>query len=144
MGDVEIGAHSSVGDHTILFCLGPISIGERCTISQYAHLCSGTHDYTSRSMDLVTRPIIVEDDAWIAADVFVGPGVTIGRDSVVGARSTVFHSLPAGMACKTSLLAPQRLYPAERNRRSGARGRVDPQSDPHGLRFAWMIQHKSK
>jgi putative colanic acid biosynthesis acetyltransferase WcaF len=96
---LSVGAHSAVGDNAILFCLGPISIGTRCTISQYAHLCSGSHDYTSKEMTLLTKPIVIEDDAWIAADVFVGPGVTVGRDSVVGARSTVFHSLPPGMIC---------------------------------------------
>ena len=96
---LKIGAYTAVGDHAILFCLGPISIGSRCTISQYAHLCSGSYDYTSRAMTLVTSPIVIEDDAWIAADVFVGPGVTVGRDSVVGARSTVLHSLPPGMIC---------------------------------------------
>ncbi len=96
---LKVGAHTAVGDHAILFCLGPISIGSRCTISQYAHLCSGSHDYTTRTMQLVTNPIVIEDDAWIAADVFVGPGVTVGRDSVVGARSTVLHSLPPGMIC---------------------------------------------
>jgi putative colanic acid biosynthesis acetyltransferase WcaF len=96
---LKVGAHTAVGDHAILFCLGPITIGRRCTISQYAHLCSGSHDYTSRSMTLVTKPIVIEDDVWIAADVFVGPGVTVGRDAVVGARSTVFHPLPPGMIC---------------------------------------------
>lgn len=96
---LKVGAHTAIGDHAILFCLGPISIGDRCTISQYAHLCAGSHDYTSRSMDLVTKPIVIEDDAWIAADVFVGPGVTVGRDTLVGARSTVTHSLPPATIC---------------------------------------------
>jgi putative colanic acid biosynthesis acetyltransferase WcaF len=96
---LKVGAQTAIGDHAIIFCLGPITIGDRCTISQYAHLCSGSYDYTSRAMTLVTRPIIIENDAWIAADVFVGPGVTVGRNSVVGARSTVLHSLPAGMIC---------------------------------------------
>jgi putative colanic acid biosynthesis acetyltransferase WcaF len=50
-------------------------------------------------MTLLATPIVIEDDVWIAADVFVGPGVTIGRDTVVGARSTVLHSLPPGMIC---------------------------------------------
>lgn len=96
---LKVGAHTAVGDHSILFCLGPISIGARCTISQYTHLCSASHDYTTRAMTLINKPIVIEDDAWIAADVFVGPGVTVGKDCVVGARSTVLHSLPAGMIC---------------------------------------------
>jgi putative colanic acid biosynthesis acetyltransferase WcaF len=96
---LSVGAHTAVGDHAILFCLGPITIGSRCTISQYAHLCAGSHDYTAREMTLVAHPITIEDDVWIAADVFVGPGVTVGRDSVVGARSTVFHTLPEHSIC---------------------------------------------
>ncbi len=96
---LRIGAHSVVGDHAILFCLGPINIGDRCTISQYSHLCSGSHDYTKRHMPLITDPINIHDDVWIAADVFVGPGVTIGSDTVVGARSTVMHDLPSSSVC---------------------------------------------
>jgi putative colanic acid biosynthesis acetyltransferase WcaF len=105
---LKVGALTAIGDHAILFCLGPISIGARCTISQYTHLCSASHDYTSRSMTLVTKPIVVENDAWIAADVFIGPGVTIGRNCVVGARSTVVHSLPPGMICAGDNAKPLR------------------------------------
>jgi putative colanic acid biosynthesis acetyltransferase WcaF len=105
---LRVGAHTGIGDHAILFCIGPISIGERCTVSQYAHLCSATHDYTVRAMTLVTRPIVVEDDVWLAADVFVGPGVTIGRDTVVGARSTVIHDLPGAMICAGDSAHPTR------------------------------------
>ena len=96
---LTIGANSTVGDNAVLYCLGPITIGRRCTISQYAHLCSAGHDYTRADMPLITDPIVIEDDAWIAADVFVGPGVTVGADTVVGSRSTVMHPLPAGKVC---------------------------------------------
>jgi len=96
---LKVGAHSAIGDQAILFCLGPVEVGDRATISQYSHICSGSYDYTSRAMTLFTKPVVLEDDVWIAADVFIGPGVTIGRDTVVGARSTVFHSLPPGVIC---------------------------------------------
>ncbi|HEX4588950.1 MAG TPA: WcaF family extracellular polysaccharide biosynthesis acetyltransferase [Gemmataceae bacterium] len=97
--NLSVGANSSVGDHAILYCLAPVTLGERVTVSQYAHLCAGTHDHTRRSMPLVPRPIILEDDVWIAADVFVGPGVTVGAGTVVGARSSVFADLPAWKVC---------------------------------------------
>lgn len=97
--NLTIGANTAVGDHAILFCLGPVSIGDRCTISQYAHLCSASHDHTRADMALIRDPIRIEDDAWIAADVFVGPGVTIGADTVVGARATVLHSRPPKTIC---------------------------------------------
>lgn len=96
---LAIGAGSSVGDFAILYCLGPIRIGRGVTISQYAHLCAGTHDFTRRDMPLLRLPIVIEDEAWIAADVFVGPGVTVGEGCVVGARSSVFGDLRPWTVC---------------------------------------------
>src|SRR4051794_16660836 len=96
---LSVGGDSSVGDRAILYCLAPVTLGERVTVSQYAHLCAGTHDHTKRSMPLVPRPIVLEDDVWIAADVFVGPGVRVGAGTVVGARSAVFADLPAWKVC---------------------------------------------
>jgi putative colanic acid biosynthesis acetyltransferase WcaF len=96
---LAIGANSSVGDHAILYCLAPVTLGDRVTVSQYAHLCAGTHDHTRRSMPLMPRPIVLGDDTWIAADVFVGPGVRVGTGTVVGARSAVFGDLPPWKVC---------------------------------------------
>jgi putative colanic acid biosynthesis acetyltransferase WcaF len=84
----------SVGDDAILYALGTISIGARTSISQYSHLCAGTHDYTRDDYPLLRLPITIGEDCWIAADVFVGPGVTIGDRTVLGARASVFNSLP--------------------------------------------------
>jgi len=44
-------------------------------------------------MPLITAPIIIGEGAWVAADVFVGPGVTIGEGAVVGARSTLVKNV---------------------------------------------------
>lgn len=94
--NLTIGDNSSVGDHAILYCLGPVRIGSNVSVSQYAHLCAGTHDYTRADLPLLRPPITVEDDVWLAADVFVGPNVTIGRGAVVGARASVFKDIPGG------------------------------------------------
>ncbi|HTK75784.1 MAG TPA: WcaF family extracellular polysaccharide biosynthesis acetyltransferase [Gemmataceae bacterium] len=88
-----------VGDHVILYCLGPVSIGARTTVSQYCHLCAGTHDYSRPDFPLLPLPITIGSDAWLAADVFVGPGVIIGDGTVVGARSSVFADLPPWKVC---------------------------------------------
>jgi putative colanic acid biosynthesis acetyltransferase WcaF len=90
---LTIGDFSAVGDSARLYSLGPISIGARTTISQEAHLCAGSHDYTSVAMDLLKPPIVVGDDVWICADAFVGPSVTIGNGVVVGARAAVFQDV---------------------------------------------------
>ena len=39
------------------------------------------------------KPIVIEDRAWVAAEAFVGPGVTIGEGAVVGARGCVFKDV---------------------------------------------------
>lgn len=92
--NLEIGDHTAVGDFAILYSLGRITLGRYATISQYAHLCAGTHDTANRRMELIRLPITIGDDCWIAADAFVGPNVTVGDRAVVGARSTVVKNIP--------------------------------------------------
>lgn len=70
-----------------------IRIGANTTISQGTYLCTASHDITNSLNPLITAPIIVEDQAWIAADAFVGMGVTIGQGAVVGARAAVFKNV---------------------------------------------------
>ena len=90
------GDWSSVGFEALLYNLGPMKIGGRVTISQRAHLCGGTHKFREASMPLVRAAITVDDEAWICADAFVGPGVTIGKRAVVGARAVVMRSVHEG------------------------------------------------
>jgi putative colanic acid biosynthesis acetyltransferase WcaF len=93
---VEMGDDSVVGDYTILYSLGTIRIGRNVTVSQYAHLCAGTHDHTDPTFPLLTPPVVIGDHAWIAAEAFVGPGVTVGAWAVAGARATVVKDVPPG------------------------------------------------
>lgn len=100
--NLTIGANSSVGDRAILYCLGKVRIGRNTSLSQDVHLCAGTHDYTKRDLPLLRPPIVVGDEVWLAADVFVAPSTTIGDGTVVGARSSVFKSLPPWSVCAGS------------------------------------------
>lgn len=87
--------YCAVGDGAILYALGKIEIGTRSTISQYAHICAGTHDWRSESMELLKRGVLIGPDSWVCADAFVGPGVSVGANSIVAARAVVFDSVPA-------------------------------------------------
>jgi len=91
--NLAVGAGSSVGDGAILYCLGPVTIGQRVTISQHAHLCAGSHDHTKPGMPLLRPPIAVEDDAWIAADAFVGPAVRVGEGAILSSRGCAMKDL---------------------------------------------------
>lgn len=85
---------AAVGDGAILYSLGLISIGRRASVSQYAHLCAGSHDYLRRDLELVKAPITVGAEAWICADAFVGPGVAIGDGAIVAARAVATKDVP--------------------------------------------------
>lgn len=91
--NLSIGEGSSVGHDAVLYCLGPVSIGKRVTISQRAHICAGSHDYRRADMPLLRPPITIGDDAWIAADAFVGPNVTVGAGAILGARACALKDL---------------------------------------------------
>jgi putative colanic acid biosynthesis acetyltransferase WcaF len=92
--NLEIGDETAVGDSAILYALGKITLGQRVTISQGSHLCAGTHDYRVAARPLLKLPITVGDDCWIAADAFIGPNVTVGREAIIGARAVVVKDVP--------------------------------------------------
>lgn len=91
---LEIGNDSSIGEWALVYNLGKVTIGERTTISQRAHLCAGTHDYAEVTMPLVKPPICVGDEVWVCADAFIGPGVTIASRAIVAAASVVVKDVP--------------------------------------------------
>jgi len=108
---LAIGDYSWIGDEVVLYSLGDIHIGAHTVISQRSYLCAGTHDYTRPSFDISAPPIHIGDQVWIASDVFVAPGVSIGDGAVIGARSSVFHDLPEGMVCVGSPAQPLKPRP---------------------------------
>lgn len=96
---VNIGDYAWIGDDVVLYSLGPITIGEHAVVSQKSYLCTGSHDPAQIDFPIFHQAITIEAECWIATDVYVGPGVTIGRGTVVGARSSVFKNLEAGKIC---------------------------------------------
>ena len=95
---LTIGDRCQIGDGAELYTLAPITIGADVVVSQRAYLCTGSHDHRSPTFDIWAKPIVIEDQAWVAADVFVHPGVTVGFGAVVGARSTLLRDAePCGL-----------------------------------------------
>ncbi len=96
---IEIGDYSWIGDEVVLYSLDDIVIGKNVVVSQRSYICTGTHDYNESTFPIISKKVIIEDECWIATDVFIGLGVTIKKGTIVGARSSVFHSLPPNMIC---------------------------------------------
>lgn len=97
--NLDLKDQCGIGNGAKLYSQGKISIGFKAVISQGAHICAGTHDYTSPGFPLITKPIIIHDFAWVAAEAFLHPGVEIGEGAVIGARSVVVSSMPAWTVC---------------------------------------------
>lgn len=97
--NLEMGAHSTLSEDVDCYSVEKIKVGAYATVSQYSFLCTASHDYldpailTQPQMPLIAAPIVIGERVWIAADVFVAPGVTIGNGTVVLARSTALHDL---------------------------------------------------
>lgn len=89
-----------LGDRANAYTLGIIEIHEHATIAQEAYLCTGTHDFTVPSKNLITSPIIIGAHAFISARAFIMPGVTIGEHAVVGACSVVTKNVLANTIVK--------------------------------------------
>lgn len=96
---IKIGDFAWIGDHVVLYSLGDIEIGDHTVISQKSYLCAADHDYSQADFPIRDRKISIGKYVWVAADVFIAPGVNIGAGTVVGARSSVFSDLPGGMVC---------------------------------------------
>ncbi|UCS93979.1 putative colanic acid biosynthesis acetyltransferase [Echinicola marina] len=91
--NLKMGDLVAIGFDAFIYNPGKISLGSKITISQRAHLCSASHDISKSANPLITKPIQVHDRAWVAADAFIGPGVTVGEGAVVGARAAVFKDV---------------------------------------------------
>jgi len=88
------GDHVWLGEGASFLSLAIIKIGSHVCISQGAFLCTGSHDFHSDGFKLVTKPIEVHSECWIAARAFIGPGVKIETGSLIAACSVVTRSIP--------------------------------------------------
>ncbi|MBT8318895.1 MAG: putative colanic acid biosynthesis acetyltransferase, partial [Gramella sp.] len=91
--NLTIGSYSTIGPGADIYNQGKITIGKHSIISQKSYLCASTHDYSLSHFPLVEKPIRIGNHVWIAADAFIGPGVTVKNGAVIGARSSVFKNV---------------------------------------------------
>lgn len=108
-----VGKYVSIGDGTYanmnltLIDDWKITIGKRVLIGPNVTICTTGHPIhpDHRGDGMYSFPIVIEDNVWLGANVIVLPGVTIGKNSVIGAGSVVTKDIPAnvvafGSPCK--------------------------------------------
>jgi len=92
--NVTIGESVQIGPRAMLYSLGEITIGDRATFGERAHLCAGTHDMGDPSFRLITPPITIGEESFLGFDVYVAPGVDLGARCRVRPRASVYRSFP--------------------------------------------------
>ncbi len=97
--NLTTGQFTAIGSNAIIYYPAHITLGSKVVISQYAYLCSASHNITSCTNKLVTAPIEISSFAWIATDAFIGMGIKIGEGAVIGARAAVFKDVDPWTVC---------------------------------------------
>ena len=95
--NLEMGNKSCLASRVQCYNVALVRLGSGVTISQGTHLCTASHNFDIPEFPLIGAPIEIGAGAWVAADAFVGPGVTIGDHAVVLARAVLVRDAPAGM-----------------------------------------------
>lgn len=91
--NLEMAPYSTIGSNAYISNVAKITLGRNCVVSERAYLCTASHNIYSRKHEQFSKPIRMCDRSWVAADAFVGMGVTIGEGAVVGARAAVFKDV---------------------------------------------------
>ena len=162
-GDVRIGRYAEVSSFTLCYGAGGFALGEhsyvgpQCLINADEDVCIGHHSalgprsmvFTHGSFLPVTEgyptrlaAVTVGDRAWLAAGVFLHPGVRVGDDVIVNSRAVVAGDIPSGVVAEGS---PARaVFPLERVKRRMTPARVDETMRRVLARFAESVLQRSR
>ncbi|SHG69536.1 acyltransferase [Halobaculum gomorrense] len=91
--NIEMGDNTVVHDDVHLDDRGKLTIGDRVSISDSAHLYSHDHDVVDQT-HVDNYHTVVDDDARVTYDSMVAAGCRVGKNAVVGAKSTVQGDVP--------------------------------------------------
>jgi putative colanic acid biosynthesis acetyltransferase WcaF len=87
--NLEMGPRSALGDGVECYDVDRIVVEEDAIVSQYAFLCTASHDIADPGRKLTTAPIRLGPHSWVCAGAFLLPGVTLGEGAVAAARAVV-------------------------------------------------------
>lgn len=92
--NVEIGDWAALGEDVFIYSLGKVHIGAGVALAYRAHVCAGSHDFSDPALPLMKPPVVIEDGAWVGTEAFIGPGTTVCKGAIVGARAVVVKDVP--------------------------------------------------
>lgn len=97
-----------LGPHVICYNQAMVTLKSKVTVSQYAYLCTASHDTSqpnTAEKGLLIAPITIGNEAWVGTRAFIGMGVEVGNGAVVGATASVYkdvepHTIVGGNPAK--------------------------------------------
>lgn len=93
---LSIGDRCWIGEGVWVHNQDQVSIGNDVVVSQETMITTGSHD-VSRDMRLLTRPVVVEDGAWVTSRCMILGGARIRQSAVIVPLTVVRGEVPAGI-----------------------------------------------
>lgn len=97
---ISIGDETSISGFCTITAVSKVVIGRSVLIARNVHISDHSHQFASKEIPVKDQgicrisPVHIQDGAWIGHGVVICPGVTIGRNAVVGANSVVREDVP--------------------------------------------------
>lgn len=91
--NLEMEDYTLIGKKCRVYNPEKITLRTECVVSENVFLCTASHNVHSCKHELVCKPILLNSQVWVAADAFIGMGVTVGEGAIVGARACVFNDV---------------------------------------------------
>lgn len=98
--NIEIGENFYANYNLVILDCAKVTIGANVLIGPNVGIYTAGHPlhFELRNEEWeFACPITIEDNVWIGGNVVLNPGVTVGRNSVVGSGSVVTKDIPANV-----------------------------------------------
>lgn len=96
--NISVGANFTANYNVTILDIAPVTVGDNCMFGPGTMISAVTHPVDGarrRGRIAQAKPVTIGNDMWLAANVSVMPGITIGDNVVVGAGAVVTHDLPS-------------------------------------------------
>lgn len=94
-GQISIGRNVFLNEGCVIHATNSVKIGENSKIGENVQIFDTSFHPIGNTETIDTSPVTIEENVWIANNVVILQGVTIGHHSVVGIGSVVTKSFPA-------------------------------------------------
>ena len=97
---LEIGDGTSIAGNCVFSAARSVRIGARVLIARGVYISDHSHAFEDTDRAVLDQgvtqvePVEICDGVWLAENVVIGPGVRVGRGTVIGANSVVLEDVP--------------------------------------------------